>query len=49
MGGEDAVVDDEVDGGIGVEGCKGGSFVGVGGGIEDRDAEGCVAGDDVES
>lgn len=47
MGGEDAVVDDELDGGIGAEGGDGGVFVGVGGGVEDEYAEGRVGADDV--
>jgi hypothetical protein len=47
VGGEDAVVDDVLDGGVGAQGGDGGGFGGgVGGGFNDRDAEGTVAADD---
>jgi hypothetical protein len=40
--GDDAVVDDKGDIGLGAEGCDGGSFVGAGCGIENGDAKGLV-------
>jgi hypothetical protein len=45
--GEDAVVDDVLDGWVGAQGGDGGVFVGVGGGVEDKDAEGRVGADNV--
>lgn len=48
MGGENAVVDDEVDVGVGAQGGDGGDFArGVGCGFEDTDAEWIAAADDV--
>jgi hypothetical protein len=50
VGGEDAVVDDELDVGIGAQGGDGGSFVvGVGGCFEDSDGEGIIVADDARS
>jgi hypothetical protein len=47
VGGEDAVVDDELDVGIGAQSGDGGGFVvGAGGGYDDTDADGCVVADD---
>jgi len=47
VGGEDAVVDDVLDVGIGLQGRDGSEFVGgIGGGVENRDAEGIVVADD---
>jgi hypothetical protein len=47
VGGEDAVVDDELDVGVGAQSSDGGVFlVGVGGGFEDSDGEGIVVADD---
>ena len=49
MGGEDAVVDDVVDCWVGAQGGEGGVFVGVGGGVENADAEGSEAAEDVHA
>jgi len=50
VSGEDAVVDDVLDGGVGTQGGEGGGFAGgVGGGLEDSDAEGSVAANDVST
>jgi hypothetical protein len=47
VGGEDAVVDDELDVGVGAQSSDGGVFlVGVGGGFEDSDGEGIIVADD---
>ena len=47
VGGEDAVVDDELDVGVGAQGGDGGGFVvGVGGGFEDSDGKGIIVADD---
>jgi hypothetical protein len=47
VGGDDAVVEDELDVGLGAESGEGGGFVGGAGGVEDSDAEGLVDTEDV--
>jgi len=49
VGGEDAVVDDVLDVGIGAKGGDGGVFVGVGGGVENKDAEGRAGANNVHA
>ncbi len=50
MCGEDAVVDDELDVGVGAQGGDGGGLVaGAGGGLDDADADGIVVADDADT
>ena len=46
MGGDDAVVDDKGDVGLGAKGGDCGGFIGAGSGVEDGDAEGLVEAED---
>ena len=49
VSGKDTVVDDVVNRRVGAQGGEGGYFVGVGGGVENSDAEGSVAAKDVHA
>jgi hypothetical protein len=46
VGGDDAVVDDELDVGLGAEGCDGCGFIGAGCGVEDGNTKGLVEAED---